>query len=1466
MEQTPIPKKRCPRGTHKYKPLGDGCYTKEQIENYQTEKKNKTIKKKLISIQEPKPQPSFLLSQDKSVQQPPVQEPVQEPVQQPLVQEPVQQPPVQEPVQQPVQQPPVQKIIIKKCPNGTHKYKPLGDGCYTLEQINQYQSNKKTVRLRPKKIVQQESVKAPVEAPGMEKILVEPAVEPAVEPVVEPIVENLIPVPPAPLPTDNENKHNAFQTTKEKAESNYYRENVNDLDFLYPTLDDPNFSAKIASRKEFSPYKYEGDIRNIKQFSDHLCRSGDFDLMPHQNFIKNFLSLNTPYNSILLYHGLGSGKTCSAIGIAEEMREYMKQVGITQRIMVIASSNVQENFKLQLFDRRKLKQTTDGNWSIQSCIGNKIINELNPSGQPGMPLDKIVNQASSIINSNYVFMGYTQLANYITQKVLIPVTDAKTYTEKQRHEIEVKNIRRHFNNRLIIIDEVHNALSDDKKTKKIAKALLKIAKYAENLRFVLLSATPMYNSYREIIWLTNLMNMNDKRATIDTSEVFDRTGEFKPAINDKESGEQLLRRKLNGYVSYVRGENPYTFPFRLYPATFAKEQTFLTIPYPSYGMNGKPLADDKKMKYLTDKIFLTYAGEEQSAIYRFMMEGIQGRSTDVFPDEDSLAEEALEEAENYGYTVLQSPIQATIMTFPSAEFDNYRENIETVRETMDKEAYKNLYSSLIGKSGLSRIMKWTEKTHKIDEENSVVVKTNYYYEPSNLAKYGRIFSPDVIGKYSGKIDSICKILKTSTGIAIVYVQYIDGGVLPMALALEEMGFTRYSSASYMGPLLDKKKNAGIVPIDAITMLPQAEHQRLHPDRQFKQAKYMILSGDKFFSHNNANDLKYATSVENMNGENVKCILITRAASEGLDFKYIRQVHILDPWYNMNRIEQIIGRGVRNMSHCGLPFEERNVEIYLHGTIIKNTANPGTEADMAGTDYESADVYIYRYAEEKARRIGRVTRILKEISVDCVLNIGQTNFTDKKLAELAENQNIQIHPASLKNLIQFQVGDKPYTDACDYMDNCEYKCYTDMNLATKEVPDTYTTGYMKIHHTTISDKIRELFRRETKIYGREQLFRILNTPKPYPLEQIYFSLTQLIQGENEILIDQYGRQGRLMNRGQQYFFRPLEIRDDAASTFDLRVPVDSKNTKLTYDLPASIQTHTARNAQPADNIGDESTKGEGVREKTVNASFDTIIEGLNEKYDKMTTDTPVKLKATDTDWYHHMPHLFEEFEDVFGIDRDTVLNYGIDHMFDELEWRDKLALLNKSMTGDIEFESDELAQGFKRWKSTLLLTVGERTATFLKTEDKLQIYIFDKEQSSFVEGIQEDLVAFEKAITNSWKVSRDRMSTTFGFMNEFKNRGIIFKMKQMTTNKNNIGAYLQNDSKTVIVTKLNDLIRMGELGEMVYTDENTTHMKKTGMCLVVEVLLRHLDGIKEGGKTWFYGIEKAEYNNVVKVVL
>ena len=94
--------------------------------------------------------------------------------------------------------------------------------------------------------------------------------------------------------------------------------------------------------------------------------------------------------------------------------------------------------------------------------------------------------------------------------------------------------------------------------------------------------------------------------------------------------------------------------------------------------------------------------------------------------------------------------------------------------------------------------------------------------------------------------------------------------------------------------------------------------------------------------------------------------------------------MLDPWYNMNRIEQIIGRAVRTCSHKDLSFKHRNVEIFLYGSLLSNERE------------EAADIYLYRLAELKAVQIGNVSRVLKESSVDCLLNFEQAGFTVEQM--------------------------------------------------------------------------------------------------------------------------------------------------------------------------------------------------------------------------------------------------------------------------------------------------------------------------------------------------------------------------------------------------------------------------------------------------------------------------------------
>jgi hypothetical protein len=1196
------------------------------------------------------------------------------------------------------------------------------------------------------------------------------------------------------------NKEND-KTLLEKEKKEYEESTISSsYDFLYPELNDQEFAYKITKHKEFNDTKYDGKIYDIKSQSELLCNS-DFELMPHQIFVKNFLSFQTPYNSLLLYHGLGTGKTCSAIGISEEMRTYMRQIGISKQILVVASPNVQDNFRLQLFDERKLKET-DGLWNIQACIGNALLQEINPTNLYGLTRERIILQINTIIRQSYKFMGYNEFANYITRKTSVP-DDAGYSIEKQR-EFTIKNIKTHFNNRLIIIDEIHNLTLADNKQKRTSKLLHTIAKHTENMRLLLLSATPMYNSYSEIIWLINLININDKRATIDVSDVFKSDGNF------KEGGKELLKRKLTGYVSYVRGENPYTFPYRIYPEIFAPEHSLSNNKYPEIQMNNKKI--DEPLQHVP--VFLNDIGSYQIHGYKFIMKYLFERSfnrTDKFGNEQEMP--TFENMDTFGYTLLYGPLVALNIVYPNEVLDNMIKNSEEIE---DSEEMKNIISSFVGQEGLSKIV-----TYKEDPAPNIV-RHSYQYRPDILKKYGPIFSQNEIHKYSQKITTICDYIKKSKGIVLVYSQYIDGGAVPIALALEEMGFGRFGTASYTKNLF---KTPPCEPIDARTMKSKTEFEN-EKSGTFKQAKYIMITGHKEFSPNNYADVNYTTNPENSNGEFVKVIIISKAAAEGLDFKHIRQVHIMEPWYNMNRIEQIIGRGVRNQSHCKLPFEERNVQIFLHTTLLD-------------TDKESADLYVYRVAEYKAIQIGRVTRLMKEVAVDCLLNISQTNFTQEKLFELVENQNIKINLSS-GEFIDFKVGDKPYTDICDYMDNCAFKCATKNPPIENEdiIKHTYTTEFMKSNSSTLLKRIRDLFR-ERSIYNRKQLVAEINVVKVYPKVQIYYALTYFIDNKTEELIDKYGRIGHLVNRGDFYMFQPNEITDENASIYERVAPVDYKRERLLLELPEKIGIVRMNSIDASEKIND-------LKEEYTSI-INNIIQITN-----LILGPKKHLKSGEKNWYEHLNNVVDILVQNHDLTVSLISKYAITHILDCLSFYERLILLNNVFYTNDEYIPTGLEQKIKEYFDEKTIQYnGSKIGIVLANVNELEYLVYKNDE--WVNAEPEDKDHIREVMRNS-KVNVTE--PLIGFMHPFKGNEIVFKVKHMTTtNKNNKGARIDQAAKPEIIAKINSI-----LGKQVYDVTKKTNEKSIGLGAILEILMRYTT--ETGKANLFFSPENTILNNII----
>lgn len=1066
---------------------------------------------------------------------------------------------------------------------------------------------------------------------------------------------------------------------------------------LYPQLDDPLFNVKISNKKEFSDSSYDGTIYDVDMRASELCDNPIFEISPHQAFIRNYLSNQTPYNGMLLFHGVGSGKTCSAITISEEYREYMKQMGIKKKILVIANSNVTENYKLQLFNQNNLKEE-NGQWNISGCIGNKFLKEINPMEMKGLQKDQVINNIKKIISQYYEFVAYREFGNYLKKNFF----DEVKHLEKKK-KIKHLNylLKEEFDQRLIIIDEVHQIRTsdegDDDTSSKVSHLLINMLKFA-NTKLLLLSATPMFHSYEEIINLINMLNQNDKRPLISVNDVFNSNGEF------KENGKEILINKSRGYISFVRGENPYTFPYRIFPSMFIDDiHSNLKHVNIKYDIVGKPITNT--IKHLD--VYMVKLKGEQLHVYNDYVKKFKN-------------------AVGLNYSDYGPPIQLLNMVYPSSDYT-------------------------YGDNGLRSVMNYVDKKYEYKKDSP------------------RIFDPDILPQYSAKISKICEHIMNSTGIVLVYSQYIGGGIKPLCLALESIGITKFDT-----PILRTDKK--ITPLDSLTMTPDAKTKN--------PAKYIVISGEG----SEVNTPRYesmvaVTSSDNSYGKNVKVVIVSKTGSEGIDLKNIRQIHIMDPWYNMNRIEQIIGRGIRNCSHKSLPFIERNAEIYLYTSYTDN-------------GIETVDQYLYRLSEENAVRLGKIYRLLKETSVDCILNIEQQNFTEDKINQLIKQK------LSSGNIIDYYIGDKPYTFNCDYMSSCQYQCVPSNN-EIKENEDTYSSYYLKLNNSRLVHSIQELFKKRYVYTGCEILAE-LNLIHKYSDVQIYSSLSEMIEMKIPVY-DIMKRKGTIINIDEYFIYQPKELINKYIPMSHRIQPIPNNINKLRLEIPEPIK-------------------------KEQLLDVEKLVDQLSTSFKQTTQEV--------SDLFH-----------LFNIQKVHIKELTIDSLMERLNFNNMKSLIEYIVSLDqlSDFET-HIYQYIKRnLKKNRLIVLKDN-----------QPYLLTLENNTWISQRESDLLDMQHEL-NKLVIDENSIHDLIGFIaNKALKADMVFKTLTLKTNSRNTGETCHESQRKTAKYKLDKL-----LGYTMESIEQKHNIKihTTEICMLLEFILRFYDKINYFDKRCFF--TPSEYITFIK---
>jgi hypothetical protein len=250
---------------------------------------------------------------------------------------------------------------------------------------------------------------------------------------------------------------------------------------------------------------------------------------------------------------------------------------------------------------------------------------------------------------------------------------------------------------------------------------------------------------------------------------------------------------------------------------------------------------------------------------------------------------------------------------------------------------------------------------------------------------------------------------------------------------------------------------------------------------------------------------------NVTGKNIKVVVTSPLAAEGIDFRFIRQVHILDPWWNMSRIEQVVGRALRTCSHQDLVPKEQNCTVYLH--IIR-----------AEEKREAFDEYTYRTkVEAKGMRIAKVRKVMAESAMDCPMQVSLPADWRELVVPQIRDEGREEVGYRLKGMLAPTFDEAPDIEQCK---------------VTESVVDPDHVRPLSSYldsRDEILTKLGKLFI-DKSIWDREQLFSVL---KPFSREVVIYTLQQAIASSFRF-VDSFGRPSLLESKGDLYTLAPIDV--------------------------------------------------------------------------------------------------------------------------------------------------------------------------------------------------------------------------------------------------------------------------------------------------------------------------------------
>jgi len=854
----------------------------------------------------------------------------------------------------------------------------------------------------------------------------------------------------------------------------------------------------MENRKKYSQQlselfkPFEGDLKSQMEIisCDNRNSSNEFAAMSHQKIVAEYLNLYSPYRGLLLYHGLGSGKTCTSITIAEGMKT-------DKHVFIMTPASLNKNFMNEMKICGDALYKKNQFWEFISTVDNGawLVNINEPSNFAELSTQQkqsVDSQIDEMIRIKYTSLNYNGL------------------NEKKMQEITQNNTINPFDNSVIVIDEAHNFVSRIvnklKSRDSISYRLYHNLMNATNARIVFLSGTPIINSPSELgvlfnilrgyittwsipIKLTGASKLNTDKvlqlldnANVRTFDYVNVSGNMLTItrnpygfVNTQKKGvikgttrkrkpditNNTLKLSMNGGKSKVLDNyNGVTLDelgnisnedfLSGVLNVLTEKSNNLNIDKHKITVNNYTALPDDPNEFM--KLFI--AGDKQivlsdkDAHYFKNVELFQRRILGLTSYFRSALEQLLprieltENQENYHIEYIEmSKLQFdSYVEIRKAELDkesqsrkmkhhnpddvykitsSYRifsraacnfvfpmhikrpkmNNINFGNANNNEETEAEMDLSIDNELDNDGVNKSIKPINEVDNEPEIDTNIQYsdrvnmtidkltnspsienpsqninYLLKDNLRKY---CSP----KFARIIDNVTN--PEHDGLHLIYSAFrtLEGiGILRRVLI--ENGFVEFK--------LIYTNNEWTLPDETEDEIGKPRFV-LHTGTESVDEKELILNiynGKWDYVPSSISSILKSRAESNLMGDIIKVIMITASGAEGINLLNTRYVHLIEPYWHMVRLDQVIGRARRICSHSALPPEMQTVKVFLYISNFNTYSKSNIEilnkdvSKIDGNRQIATDESLYESALMKQHINNEFLDSIKQTAVDC----------------------------------------------------------------------------------------------------------------------------------------------------------------------------------------------------------------------------------------------------------------------------------------------------------------------------------------------------------------------------------------------------------------------------------------------------------------------------------------------------